>query len=249
MARPVFALRVRAEPDTRDEIRRLRAWLKRGLRDFGLRCLDICEERGRRREVMAKINLNNTPTQRDRETVPAGIYGLKAEVVPGGVGDGGILRRAKNGYGLMLELKCSVAAGEHKGHCIWDYPTVELDEKAPPPVDDKGRANLQAAQAALHIGPIRVRAIIDSALGLDPNDRSPEMEEKRSFDGWGEIDGLTFWAQVGERPAQGQYGPSNVIDFVIVPGDPDYPKTVQAVVPRKSLRDEMDDVIPFLGKE
>jgi hypothetical protein len=45
MMRPAFVLCVRAEPGI-DAIRALRAWLKRGLRDFGLRCLAIHEEEG-----------------------------------------------------------------------------------------------------------------------------------------------------------------------------------------------------------
>ena len=40
MGRPVFALRVRAEPGV-DVIRSLRAWLKVGLKTFGLRCVSI----------------------------------------------------------------------------------------------------------------------------------------------------------------------------------------------------------------
>jgi hypothetical protein len=40
MRRPVFALRVQAEPGI-DAVRSLRRWLKRGLRDFGLRCVSI----------------------------------------------------------------------------------------------------------------------------------------------------------------------------------------------------------------
>jgi hypothetical protein len=42
MARPVFALRVRAEPGVA-VIRSLRGWLKQGLREFGLRCVSIEE--------------------------------------------------------------------------------------------------------------------------------------------------------------------------------------------------------------
>jgi len=40
MGRPVFALRVRADPGV-DVIRSLRAWLKVGLKTFGLRCVSI----------------------------------------------------------------------------------------------------------------------------------------------------------------------------------------------------------------
>jgi len=42
MARPVFVLRVQAGPGV-DVIRSLRSWLKRGLREFGLRCVSIEE--------------------------------------------------------------------------------------------------------------------------------------------------------------------------------------------------------------
>jgi hypothetical protein len=41
MGRPVFVLRVRAAPGV--HVRSLRAWLKQGLRGFGLRCLSIQE--------------------------------------------------------------------------------------------------------------------------------------------------------------------------------------------------------------
>jgi hypothetical protein len=38
--RPIFVVHVRAEPGV-DAVRALRAWLKRGLRDFGLKCVQI----------------------------------------------------------------------------------------------------------------------------------------------------------------------------------------------------------------
>ena len=42
MARPVFVLRMQAEPGV-EVIRSLRGWLKQGLREFGLRCVSIEE--------------------------------------------------------------------------------------------------------------------------------------------------------------------------------------------------------------
>jgi hypothetical protein len=56
-----------------------------------------------------------------------------------------------------------------------------------------------------------------------------------------------FWAQVDERPGSGGYGPSNFIDFVVVPGDPAYPTTTtKTVAPRRrSLADDMEDEMPF----
>ena len=42
MGRPVFVLRMQAEPGV-EVIRSLRGWLKQGLREFGLRCVSIEE--------------------------------------------------------------------------------------------------------------------------------------------------------------------------------------------------------------
>jgi hypothetical protein len=50
MGRPVFALRVQAEPGVH-VIRSLRAWLKIGLRTFGLRCVSIEEDQSATEEM------------------------------------------------------------------------------------------------------------------------------------------------------------------------------------------------------
>jgi hypothetical protein len=52
MARPVFMLRVQAEPGVH-VIRSLRAWLKCGLREFGLRCVSI--EEATRENIMVDM--------------------------------------------------------------------------------------------------------------------------------------------------------------------------------------------------
>jgi hypothetical protein len=204
--------------------------------------LDVHQEE--RREVMT-ISFRDVPTQRDRTPIPSGMYCLKVEVTPGGAGDGGILRRAKNGRSLMLELKCEVVGGEHEGRWIWDYPTVAIDESKDgslPPLDADTRWKLQTS---VRLGLVRIKAIIDSALGLDPNDRSEATEAKRDCANWRALDGIMFWAEVVETEGDNKYGPSNKIDYVVTRSDPAYPATTQAIVPRKSLKDDMDDEIPF----
>jgi hypothetical protein len=245
MMRPLFVLRVRAEPPGVDEIRALRGWLKVGLRIFGLRCLDVHEVQQQTGESVM-INLNNVGTQRDRDTIEDGVYLLKAQVIPGGVGDDGQLRRGtKNKRQLMLELSCKVVGGEHAGHEIQDYPTVGIDESSNgnlPPLTAEQRAKLQTS---LRIGLRRLKAIIDSAFRLDPNDLGKEAEQTRSFESYDFFNGLQFWAQVTTRAASGQYGASNQIDFVVVPGDPAYPdQSKAAVAPRKGWGEELDDEIP-----
>jgi hypothetical protein len=242
MERPIYVLTVRAEPGV-DGIRALRAWLKRGLRDFGLVCLDVHEER--RRSEMT-IDLNDTESQRSRSLVPPGVYQLKAAVILGGSGNDGVLKLAKNGRSLMLQLECTVTEGEHKGRKVWDYITVALDETEPASEAEK----LDKLRTSVRIGRNKVRAIVDSAYGLDPNDTSEMAQAKRRLQSYDDLNELVFWAQLEERPGGNGYGPSNKIDFVIVPGDPAYPATPtqasrSAIVPRKPLAQNMDDEIPF----
>ncbi len=54
------------------------------------------------------FNLNNAEKQRDQTLIPAGVYRLRAKVRPGNAGPGGVLRLAKNGRTLMLELELKV---------------------------------------------------------------------------------------------------------------------------------------------
>src|SRR6516162_8349919 len=137
MARPVFVLRVCPEPGVYggpSVYQRLRSWLKRGLRDFGLRCIDIQQENGK--ETAMAIDLNEV--QPDRELIEPGIYRLEIAVKEGHAGADGWLKLAKNQRSLMLELVCKVisavtkdgrhAISEHAGKTVRDWITLELDE-------------------------------------------------------------------------------------------------------------------------
>src|SRR5262245_55050150 len=130
MGRPVFALRVQAEPGVPSAIRSLRGWLTRGLRDFGLRCLDIYQEPEPEKETTMAINLNDAEPQRDRTLAPAGIYTLKIKAKQNA--DGGWLRRAKNQRTLMLAMEYTIVGGDFSGKTILDWITVEFDETDDP---------------------------------------------------------------------------------------------------------------------
>ena len=194
------------------------------------------------------IDLNDAEPQRDRSLLPPGPYQLKMQINYGGAGADGALRRAKNGRTLMLELECTVAQGEHRGRKIWDYVTLLLDENAQPALEaDK----LDKLRTAVRMGRSKLRAIVDSAHALDPNDTSEAARAKRHFESYADLDGLVFWAQLDEQPGSNGYGPKNTIDFIIVPGDPAYPAIPaqapgHAVVPRKSLAQELDQEIPLI---
>jgi hypothetical protein len=255
MARPVFALRVQAEPGVPGEpsvYQRLRGWLKRGLRDFGLRCLDIHEEPETKMETSMPINLNDVEPQRDRTLAPSGIYVLKIRVKPGS--NGGWLRAAKNQRTHMLAMEYTIVGGDYSGKTILDWITIELDETDDVDLPVIEADKLDNYRKSVRMGLIKLRAIVDSAFGLDPNDTSDAAKKKRNLEDYDALNGLKFLAQVEQRPASGKYGPSNVVDFVITPDLPDWKPdhltkssaTGVAVVAKnkKTLADELDDEIP-----
>ena len=181
--------------------------------------------------------------------VPAGVYRLRAKLMAGTAGTDFLLKRAKNGISLMLALECTVIEGEHHGRKVWDYITCELDEEnaiTPLPVD-----KLEKLQTSVRLGLIKLRAIIDSACGLDPSDKSEATQAiRRRFDSYTTFDGIVFWAQVEERPATNSYRAGNNIDFIITPDLPDYPQkagssTALVTPPPKNPRDDLDDELPY----
>jgi hypothetical protein len=230
--------------------RALRAWLKIGLRMYGLRCVEVREEPQTKEAVMA-IDLTDTETQRqseDQSPIPPGVYRLRAKIKAGTEGTDHLLQRAKNGVSLMLVLECTVIKGDYRNRKIWDYITCELDEQGV--ITPLPQNKLEKLQTSMRLGRNKLRAIIDSAYKLDPKDTSEAAQAKRRLDSYAAFDGIEFWAQVEERPAANGYGPSNNIDFIITPDLPDYPQEASAppaVVPSKptTRRGDMDDSIPF----
>ena len=68
-----------------------------------------------------------------------------------------------------------------------------------------------------------LRAIVDSALGLDPKDMSEAAKAKRNVGGFRNLDGIEFFAKIGiERDDNGTYPDKNKIARVVVPGEPQY---------------------------
>jgi len=201
------------------------------------------------------INLNDADNQ-DRSVMPAGPYWVKARIKQGNAGDGGLLRLAKNLHSLMLELELTVIDNdEWRGKKIIDYVSCELqeydplDRNAPAPLPADKLANLQSS---VRMGRTRLKAMINSAFNLEPNDQSDEAKARRTIDSYKAFDGLCYMVQVEVRPANGKFGERNVVDFVIEPGDPAYKprvssSTAMVFPPRsKSARaDDMDDAIPF----
>ena len=65
--------------------------------------------------------------------------------------------------------------------------------------------------------------MIDSALGLDPQDMSEAARGKRVLRGLADLSGITFAAKIRVEPANDpRYRDSNRLDRVVLPGEPEY---------------------------
>jgi hypothetical protein len=195
------------------------------------------------------LDLSDAGPQTSRDPIPPGVYRLRARLKAGSAGADYLLHRSKNSPLLGVSLECTVIGGEHAGRKIFDWICAELDEDGMPAAvaNDK----VESWKAAVRMGRKRLAAIVDSAIALDPNDRSDAAQARRKqFDNYDKLDGVCFYAQVEVRPAKDQFKARNEIYFIVTCDLPDYPEQAPGTsnlpaTPKQDLGDEMDDSIPF----
>ena len=65
--------------------------------------------------------------------------------------------------------------------------------------------------------------MIDSALGLDPDDHSEEAKAKRRLRGLADLDGITFVAKVAVEPStDARYPDKNKLDRPVLPNEKEW---------------------------
>jgi hypothetical protein len=195
------------------------------------------------------LDLSDAGPQTSRDPIPPGVYHLRARLKAGSAGSDFLLHPSKSSPLLGVSLECTVIGGEHAGRKVFDWISAELDEDGMSATVPQEK--LTNWQTAVRMGRAKLAAIIDSAIGLRPDDRSEVAQaRRRQFDSYDKFDGVCFYAQVEIRPARGQFQARNEIYFIVTPDLPDYPKQASGTsnlptTPKRSLQDEMDDTIPF----
>jgi hypothetical protein len=153
---------------------------------------------------MTDFDFNTADEQRSLDVIPANtVCTLELHIRPGGVGDGSYLTRAADGASEGLDCEFVVVDGEYAKRKL--YQRLTLHGTTP------GHAE------AGEISRNTLRAMLESARGIRPDDKSEEAQAKRKVAGWGEIDGLRFVARLGVRPPQNNYAAKNTIIEVITP--------------------------------
>jgi hypothetical protein len=154
-------------------------------------------------------DFNDAGEQRTNSPIPAGeICVFYSKLKPGGAGEGGWYRRSKDGNSLHLDCEFTVLGGEYDGRKVWTLLTME----------GTTTGHAEAAEISLRT----LRAVLESARGVRPDDTSDTAKQARQIKDWGDFNGLRFMARVGVRPAEGSYPAKNTLTEIITPDRRDW---------------------------
>ncbi len=152
------------------------------------------------------------------EPVPDGTFAkIRMTIRPSGLDgsapmDRGLLKASASSDAKLLDCEFTIVEGPFARRKFWQNFTVAGGK-----VDDKGGSK------GWNIAKATFRAMIDSALGLDWNDRSDAAKVKRQIQGLKQLDGIVFVGRIMIEPASNpQYKDVNKLANVVLPGDPQY---------------------------
>jgi hypothetical protein len=151
------------------------------------------------------FDFNDAGPQRSFDVIPADTIAiLHMSVKSGGAGDGGWLKRSKAGDSEALDCKFTVVDGPFGKRVFFTLFTVA--------------GTTEGHAAAAGISRARLRAMLESARGIRPDDESNAAKEARRISSFGDFDGIRFIGKIGVEPPRGEYKAKNILTEVVVPG-------------------------------
>jgi hypothetical protein len=160
------------------------------------------------------------------ELIPDGTFAkMMMKLRPGGANggsdmDAGLLKASPHSDAKMLDCEFTVVEGPFARRKFWQNFTVAGGK-----VDEKGQSK------GWNISKSAFRAMIDSAVGLKPDDLSQAAREKRVIGGLKQLDGITFAARIMvEASDNPNYRDSNKLANVVLPNEPAYPAIMRGEV-------------------
>jgi hypothetical protein len=137
-----------------------------------------------------------------------------------GQDDGGFLTASKNSDVLYLSFEFTVVDGPFARRKFWQNMTVS-----------GGEVNEHGESKAWNITKSTVKAMLNSAHGLMPDDTSETARRKRVINSWDDLAGLEFVCRVRVVPPKPgtTYQAQNQIGQVIEPDHKEYAPTMSGV--------------------
>jgi hypothetical protein len=175
------------------------------------------------------IDLNNAPEQRADGIIPDGTFAkVKMTIRPGGETrpefpdaiDAKLFRASTTSDVWMLDCEFIVLYGPHSRRKFLQFFTCAGGQ-----VDEKGVSKGWNITYGL------LRAMLDSAIGLDPKDESPDAKRKRMLRGVCDFDQIEFVAKIGVEPGKlvdenapekGRYPDRNRLAHVVTPDEEEW---------------------------
>lgn len=155
------------------------------------------------------------------ELIPDGVFSrVKLTVRPGGTNgavpmDAKLLKASERSDALLLNCEMTLMDGPYARRKFWQNFTVAGGKR-----DDKGDS------IGWNISKSSFRAMIDSALGLDPKDESPAARDKRKLEGLRQLDGIVFAARIMVEPKSEGNAANNRIANIVLPGESEYARVM-----------------------
>lgn len=163
------------------------------------------------------------------QLIPAGTYvRVKMHIRPGDSmgpeeSDGLILKSSSRSDAKYLDCEFTIMFGPYAKQKFWENWTIIGGR-----VDEKGDS------IAWNITKSKFRSILDSGLGLDPDDKSQEMMARRATPGFKSFDGAEFAARIDVQPGGkndatgGNYPDKNIIGAFLTVKDKELYQKVMA---------------------
>lgn len=172
-------------------------------------------------------DMNDAELPRSSDLIPDGTFAKVAMVIrPGGIDghgevDRGLLKASRGGGDTkMIDAEFTVLVGPHAKRKFWQTFTVV-----------GGKVDEHGVSIAWKISKGNFRAMIDSALSLDPQDMSEAAKAQRMLRGLADLSGITFAAKIKVEPStNADYAAQNKLDRVVLPGEPEYARIMAGEV-------------------
>jgi hypothetical protein len=150
------------------------------------------------------FDFNDASEQRSLDVIPANtIVTLQMSICPGGTGEGAWLKRSADGASEGLDCEFVVVDGQYAKRKLWTLFTLHGTTPGHAEAGERSRETF--------------RAILESARGIRPDDKSDKAQAARRVSGWADLDQLRFVARIGVRPPKDNYAAKNTIAEIITP--------------------------------
>lgn len=146
-------------------------------------------------------------------TICAGVLSIRGK----GAGPDGMQKLSADGRCMGLDCVTTIMSGPYEGRKVFRFLIT----------DGETEGHKEAAK----IAGTSILAMMNSAYGWDPRDKSPETQARRravTINGWAEkFDGIAYWFKVGIDPAKNGYKAKNIISLIITPDMPGWQQLPQ----------------------